>query len=163
MLEGHSLASYNSLKIVHFLEHLSVRISGIGTGIFSGELSAFSIKRKQLGGNIMVYLYLFLAILAEVAATTSLKLSEQFTKSVPSAIVVVGYGVAFYLLSIVLKTMQVGIAYAIWTSIGIVLVTLLGLILFKQRPDAPAVVGILLIIAGVLSITLFSKSALSSH
>ena len=108
----------------------------------------------------MVYLYLFIAIIAEVTATTSLKYSEQFTKLVPSIIVVAGYCVAFYLLSIVLKTMQVGIAYAIWTSIGIVLVTILGFIFFKQVPDTPAVIGILLITAGVLSITLFSNSAL---
>lgn len=108
----------------------------------------------------MVYLYLFLAILAEVAATTSLKSSEQFTRLVPSVIVVVGYAVAFYLLSIVLKTMQVGVAYAIWTSIGIVLVTILGFLFFKQVPDVPAIIGILLIAGGVLCITLFSSSAL---
>jgi small multidrug resistance pump len=109
----------------------------------------------------MVYVYLLLAIVAEVTATTSLKFSEQFTKFIPSAIVVVGYTVAFYLLSIVLKTMQVGIAYAIWTSIGIVLVTIIGLICFKQTPDMPACIGMLLIIAGVISITLFSRTAVN--
>lgn len=108
----------------------------------------------------MTYLYLFIAIIAEVAATTSLKFSEQFTKLVPSIIVIVGYCVAFYLLSIVLKTMQVGTAYAIWTSVGIVLVTILGFIFFKQVPDLPAVIGMLLITAGVLAITLFSRSTL---
>lgn len=109
----------------------------------------------------MVYLYLFLAILAEVTATTSLKYSEQFTKFIPSAVVVVGYSVAFYLLSIVLKTMQVGVAYAIWTSVGIVLVTIVGLIAFKQVPDLPAIIGMSLITAGVLTLTLFSASAAS--
>lgn len=108
----------------------------------------------------MVYLFLFLAIIAEVTATTSLKYSEQFTRLIPSVIVVAGYSTAFYLLSIVLKTMQVGIAYAIWTSIGIVLVTLIGFICFKQLPDTAAVIGIVLITAGVLTIALFSNAAL---
>lgn len=106
----------------------------------------------------MVYFLLFIAIIAEVIATTSLKYSEQFTRLIPSVIVVIGYGTAFYLLTIVLKTMQVGIAYAIWTSVGIVIVSVIGMILFKQTPDLPAIIGIMLITAGVISITLFSKT-----
>jgi len=106
----------------------------------------------------MVYIYLFIAIIAEVIGTTALKASEQFTRLIPSVIVIAGYGVAFYLLSLVLKTLQVGIAYAIWTGVGIVLVTIFGLIIYKQMPDVPAVIGMLLIIAGVIAITLFSKS-----
>lgn len=105
----------------------------------------------------MVYLCLFVAIIAEVIATTSLKASEQFTKLVPSILVVLGYGTAFYLLSMVLKTLQVGSAYAIWTGLGIVLVTITGLICFKQIPDMPAIIGVLLVTSGVISITLFSK------
>ncbi len=108
----------------------------------------------------MTYIYLIFAIMAEVTATTSLKYSEQFTRLVPSLIVVVGYSVSFYLLSIVLKSMQVGAAYAIWTSVGIVLVSIIGAIAFKQVPDLPAVIGMLLIVAGVLSITIFSKSTM---
>lgn len=109
----------------------------------------------------MTYIYLFIAIIAEVIGTTALKASEQFTRLIPSVIVVVGYGVAFYLLSLVLKTLQVGIAYAIWTGVGIVLVTIFGLIIYKQMPDLPAVIGMLLIIAGVIAVTLFSKSTVS--
>ena len=108
----------------------------------------------------MVYVYLLIAIVAEVAATTSLKYSEQFTKLFPSIVVVVGYGIAFYLLSIILKTMQVGAAYAIWTSVGIVLVSIIGAINFKQIPDTPAIAGMLLIVAGVICISVFSKSAI---
>lgn len=106
----------------------------------------------------MTYVYLFIAIIAEVIGTTALKASEQFTRLIPSVIVVVGYGAAFYLLSLVLKTLQVGIAYAIWTGVGIVLVTVFGLIIYKQMPDVPAVIGMLLIIAGVIAVTLFSKA-----
>jgi len=106
----------------------------------------------------MYWLYLMIAILGEVAATSSLKQSEGFTKLVPSIIVVIGYGIAFYFLSLALKYIPLGIAYAIWCGIGIVLIALIGWFFYKQTMDIPAVIGIVLIAAGVLTINLFSKS-----
>jgi len=105
------------------------------------------------------YLFLLIAILFETIATSSLKASEQFTKIVPSLITVIGYIAAFYFLSLTLKTIPVGIAYAIWSGIGIVLITLAGIILFKQIPDLPAIIGMLLIVAGVVVINVFSKTS----
>ncbi|MBW2564096.1 MAG: QacE family quaternary ammonium compound efflux SMR transporter [Deltaproteobacteria bacterium] len=106
----------------------------------------------------MAYIYLAVAIVAEVAATSALKASEEFTKLIPSSIVVVGYGVAFYLLTLVLRTIPVGITYAVWAGLGIVLVAFVGAILYKQIPDIPAIIGIGLIIAGVVIINVFSKT-----
>ncbi|MEK6236705.1 MAG: SMR family transporter, partial [Planctomycetales bacterium] len=83
----------------------------------------------------MTYLYLAIAIVAEVAATSALKASEEFTMPIPSAIVVFGYGVAFYLLTLVLRTMPVGITYALWSGLGVVLVTLVAAVWYKQTPD----------------------------
>ncbi|HIW98182.1 MAG TPA: multidrug efflux SMR transporter [Candidatus Tidjanibacter gallistercoris] len=104
------------------------------------------------------YLLLLLAIVAETIATSSLKMSEQFTKLVPSIITVIGYGAAFYCLSLVLKTVPVGIAYALWSGIGIILITLIGVFYFKQHLDLPAIIGLVLIVAGVVVINVFSKS-----
>jgi len=106
----------------------------------------------------MGYLYLSVAILAEVVATSALKLSEEFTKLGPSIVVIIGYGVAFYFLSLVLKTIPVGIAYAIWSGIGIVLIGIAGAVFFKQIPDTPALIGMGLIILGVVIINVFSKT-----
>ena len=106
----------------------------------------------------MTYIYLAFAIIAEVIATSALKKSEEFTKLFPSAIVIIGYGVAFYLLAHVLKTIPVGITYAIWSGLGIVLVTLAGIFLYKQIPDIPAIIGMGLIVAGVLVINVFSNT-----
>lgn len=106
----------------------------------------------------MAYLYLALAIIAEVIATSSLKASEQFTKLVPSIVVLVGYSAAFYLMTLVLRTIPIGITYAVWSGIGIVLIAVVGAILYKQIPDVPAVIGMGLIIAGVIVIHLFSKT-----
>ena len=106
----------------------------------------------------MGYLYLAIAIIAEVIATSALKASEGFTKVGASTIVIVGYGVAFYFLSLVLKTMPVGIAYAIWAGMGIVLIALISAIIYKQIPDMAAIIGMVLIIAGVAIIHLFSKT-----
>ncbi|PRY66867.1 small multidrug resistance pump [Vreelandella songnenensis] len=105
----------------------------------------------------MTFVYLIMAIVAEVIATSALKASEGFTRPLPSVLVVVGYGVAFYLLSLVLRTLPVGIAYAIWAGLGIVLVTLMGVFAFGEKPDLPAVVGISLIVAGVVVLQVFSK------
>ena len=104
------------------------------------------------------YLYLAIAIVAEVAATSALKASEGFTRLGPTLIVAAGYGLAFYCLSLVLRTVPVGIAYAIWAGVGIVLIALIGWLVLRQPLDAPAVVGIALIVAGVVVIQLFSKS-----
>jgi small multidrug resistance pump len=106
----------------------------------------------------MAYLYLGVAIIAEVIATTALRASEGFTQLMPSAISVVGYVVAFYFLSLTLKTMPVGIAYAIWSGVGIVLISLAGWLIYKQLLDLPAIIGMGLIMAGVIVINLFSKS-----
>ncbi len=106
----------------------------------------------------MAHLYLFIAIVGEVAATSALKAAEGFTRMVPSIVVIVGYGIAFYFLSLVLKTIPVGIAYAVWSGLGIVIITVIGAILFKQIPDLPAIVGMSFIIAGVAIIYLFSKT-----
>jgi len=106
----------------------------------------------------MAYIYLAIAIVTEVAATSALKASEEFTKLIPSLIVIVGYGVAFYLLTLVLRTIPIGITYAVWAGLGIVLVALVGAILYKQVPDIPAVIGMGLIVAGVVIINVFSKT-----
>lgn len=106
----------------------------------------------------MTYLYLLVAIVAEVIATSALKASDGFTRLMPSLIVVVGYGVAFFCLSLVLRTMPVGIAYAIWSGVGIVLVAGIGVVAFGQKLDLAAIIGLGLIIAGVLVVNLLSKS-----
>lgn len=106
----------------------------------------------------MAYIYLTIAIMAEVAATSALKASEQFTKLIPSLIVVSGYGVAFYLLTLVLRTIPIGITYALWSGLGIVLVTLAGAVFYRQIPDMPAVIGMGFIVAGVMIVNLFSKT-----
>lgn len=106
----------------------------------------------------MVYALLAIAIVCEVVATSALKASEGFTKLWPSIAVVLGYGSAFYFLSLVLQSMSVGIAYAIWAGLGIVLVTVVGALIFRQMPDAPAILGMVLITSGVIIINVFSKT-----
>ena len=103
------------------------------------------------------YLFLLIAIVFETVATTALKSSEQFSKLTPSIITVLGYIAAFYFLSLTLKTVPVGVAYAIWSGVGIVLIALVGVFVFKQIPDLAAIIGFLLIIAGVVVINVFSK------
>lgn len=104
------------------------------------------------------WLYLGLAIVSETIATTMLKSSEGFTRLWPSVIVVTGYLVAFYCLSLTLRTIPVGIAYAVWSGVGIVLVTLASWLLYQQKLDLPALLGIALIASGVLVMNLFSTS-----
>jgi small multidrug resistance pump len=106
----------------------------------------------------MPYLYLTIAILAEVIGTSALKATQGFTRFWPSVVVVVGYGVAFYFLSLALKTIPVGVAYAIWSGVGVALITLIGWIVFHQKLDAPALIGIGLIVAGVVVIQMFTGS-----
>ncbi len=104
------------------------------------------------------YLFLFMAIVAEIIATSTLKASEQFTRLWPSVVVIIGYAVSFYCLSQALRVLPVGIAYAIWSAVGIVLVSLVAFLVYRQHLDMPAVLGMGLIIAGVVVINLFSKS-----
>ena len=106
----------------------------------------------------MNYAYLALAILAEVIATSCLKWSEGFTKLWPSVVTVVGYGIAFYFLSLTLRTIPTGIAYAIWSGVGVVLIVAVAWLFQGQKLDAPAIVGIGLIVAGVAVMNLFSKA-----
>lgn len=114
----------------------------------------FCLKYKIM---MRSYIYLVLAIVFEIIATTFLKKSDQFTKLFPSIITVIGYITTFYLLSLTLKQVPVGIAYAIWSGVGIVFITIIGIVAFKQVPDLPAIIGILLIVIGVIVINLFSK------
>ncbi len=115
-------------------------------------------ERSCQHGGMFSYLFLVMAIVAEVIATSALKMTHQFTRLGPSVVVIAGYAVAFYCLSHVLKTIPVGVAYAIWSGLGIVLVTVVGAFLFKQVPDLAAIIGMTLIVAGVLVINLFSKT-----
>jgi len=105
------------------------------------------------------WLTLGLAILAEVIATSALKASDGFSQLLPSMVVIAGYGVAFFCLSLTLRQMPLGIAYAVWSGAGTALIALIGVVLYKQRLDLPAITGILLIVAGVLVLNLFSKSS----
>jgi small multidrug resistance pump len=106
----------------------------------------------------LAYLYLAIAIVGEVVGTAALKATEEFTRLIPSLIVVVGYGTAFFFLTLALRTIPVGIAYAVWAGIGIVLISAAGWVLYKQALDAPAIVGIALIAIGVVVINVFSTS-----
>ncbi|ABM03603.1 small multidrug resistance protein [Psychromonas ingrahamii 37] len=106
----------------------------------------------------MGYWYLAIAIVAEVMATLALKASNGFSDLTFSAVCVIGYAVAFYFLSLVLKTVPVGIAYAIWAGMGIVLIASISAVVYKQLPDLAAVIGMLLILVGVMVINVFSKT-----
>lgn len=108
--------------------------------------------------TVLAYSFLAVSIALEVVGTTFLQQSQQFTRVWPSLGVVLCYGLAFYCLSHVLKVLPVGVAYAIWSGLGIVLISTIGYVLFRQRLDTPAMLGIGLIIAGVLVINLFSKT-----
>lgn len=105
------------------------------------------------------YVYLIAAIAAETIGTTALQASQQFTRIGPAALVVIAYGLSFYFMSFALKAMPVGIVYAIWSGLGIVFIAALGLLLFGQKLDLPALLGMALIIAGILIIHLFSSTA----
>lgn len=103
-------------------------------------------------------LYLAVAIVSEVVATTALKASASFTKPLPSLVVVAGYGAAFYFLSLSLRTISIGTAYAIWSGVGTVLIALVGVVVYKQALDLAAVAGMALIVLGVVVLNVFSKS-----
>lgn len=101
-----------------------------------------------------------IAIFAEIIATTALKKTEGFSQLAPSILTLLGYGIAFFFLSLSLRTIPVGIAYAVWSGVGIVAISLIGLIAFKQSLDLAAVIGIGFIVLGVLILNIFSKSSL---
>lgn len=104
------------------------------------------------------WIYLAGAITFEIVATSALKAAEGFTKPLPTAIVVIGYVAAFYCLSVALRTIPMGIAYAIWSGIGIVVISAIGFVVYRQRLDLPAMIGIVLIIAGTIVINVFSAA-----
>jgi small multidrug resistance pump len=106
----------------------------------------------------LAQLYLLLAIICEVIATSSLPATQGFTRPLPSALTFAGYAVAIYLLALTVRTMPVGIVYAVWSGAGIVLIAAIGWIFFRQTLDLPALIGIGLILAGVLIVNLLSQS-----
>ena len=106
----------------------------------------------------MKWIYLIIAIITEVIATSALKESEGFTKAIPSLIVIIGYSMTFYFMSLTLKEMSVGITYAIWSGMGILLITLIGYFRYNQMLDAPAVLGMSLIALGIIILRFFSNS-----
>ena len=105
----------------------------------------------------MNWIYLSIAIVSEVIATSALKAAEGFSRLGPSLFVVLGYASAFYFLSLTLRTIPVGVAYAVWSGVGIVLVAILGWLLYGQKLDAPAILGMALIITGIVVLNVFSK------
>jgi small multidrug resistance pump len=107
---------------------------------------------------LLHYLYLAIAIVAEVIATSALTKSDNFSRLIPSVTAIVGYAVAFWFLSILLRTVPTGIVYAIWSGVGIVLIAAVGWVWFKQALDLPAMIGVGLIIAGVVVVNMFSQS-----
>jgi small multidrug resistance pump len=106
----------------------------------------------------MTYLYLAIAIVAETIATSALKLSDNFTKLLPSVVTVVGYAIAFYFLSLVLRTMSTGVAYAIWSGVGIVLISVIGWLWMGQSLNWQTMLGMGMIIVGVVVVNLFSTA-----
>ena len=106
----------------------------------------------------MKWIYLIIAIITEVIATSALKESEGFTKAIPSLIVIIGYSMTFYFMSLTLREMSVGITYAIWSGMGILLITLIGYFRYNQMIDAPAVLGMSLIALGIIILRFFSNS-----
>ena len=106
----------------------------------------------------MQWVYLAIAIVSEVVATSALKAAEGFTRFVPSVLVVVGYALAFYFLSLTLRTIPLGVAYAIWAGVGVALVALVGWAVYHQSLDIAALIGIALIVSGVIVLNLFSKT-----
>ncbi|ANN76872.1 DMT family transporter [Bordetella flabilis] len=106
----------------------------------------------------MKWVYLATAIVAEIIATSALKASDGFSRPWPAILTVAGYGVAFYFLSLTLREIPMGVAYAIWSGVGIALISLVGALFFDQRLDAPALIGMALIVAGVIVMNVFSRT-----
>jgi multidrug transporter EmrE-like cation transporter len=103
------------------------------------------------------YIFLAIAIIGEVIATSALKPAAGFSKLLPSMLVIAGYGTAFYFLSLTLRTMPIGIVYALWSGVGVALISVIGWLVFKQSLDLAAIVGITLIVIGVVILNVFSK------
>lgn len=114
------------------------------------------------GATVQAWLYLAIAIVSEVIATSALKASDGFSRLGPSLLVVAGYAIAFACLSLTLRTIPVGVAYAIWSGVGIALIALIGWLAFGQSLDLAAIVGLALIVAGVVVLNVFSRSAAQS-
>lgn len=106
----------------------------------------------------MAWFYLGIAIVAEIIATSALQAAQGFTKLWPSVLTLVGYAVAFYFLSLTLRSIPLGIAYALWSGVGIVCVSIIAFFLYKQSLDLPAILGMSMIVGGVVVINLFSKT-----
>lgn len=106
----------------------------------------------------MKWFYLLIAILTEVIATSALKESENFSKIIPSIIVIIGYSLAFFFMSLTMREMSLGITYAIWSGMGIFLIALIGYLRYDQVLDTPGLIGISLIITGIVILRIFSKS-----
>lgn len=106
----------------------------------------------------MHYLYLFLAVVGEVVGTSTLKATEGFTRLWPTLIVVVAYGVAFYFLSLSVQRFPIGVLYAVWSGLGVVLIAIAGYVIYGDRLDLPAILGLTMIIAGVATIQIFSDT-----
>lgn len=123
----------------------------------SGQLSVVCLMFKMLV-SMPPLVALSIAIVCEVIATSSIPKTEQFTKLMPSTVVIIGYGIAFFLLSVTVKSMPVGIVYAIWSGAGIVLVAAVGYFLYGQKLDLAALVGIGFILTGVMIVNLLSKT-----
>ncbi len=124
---------------------------------FSGQRPANIISGFS---KTMQWIYLAIAIMSEVIATSALKTTEGFTRWIPSLLVVIGYTSSFYFLSLTLRTIPLGVAYAIWSGVGIALLAMIGWIIYHQALNMAAIIGITLIIAGVIVLVLFSKTAL---
>jgi small multidrug resistance pump len=125
-----------------------------------GMILTSQFQRSIRQEPAMQWLFLSIAIISEVMATSALKSSNGFTQLWPSLVVVAGYAAAFFFLSLTLRTIPVGIAYAIWSGAGIVLITLIAWLVLGQTLDGPAIVGLALIVAGVVVLNIFSKSAI---
>ena len=108
------------------------------------------------------WVYLGLAIFSEVVATASLKSTEGFTRLVPSIVVLVGYSAAFYFLSLTLDTIPIGVAYAVWSGVGVATITLVSFVLYDQKIDATGLIGIGLIVTGVVVLRLFSEASVDA-
>jgi small multidrug resistance pump len=141
-----------------FLSLCCTEIFGFHKTVFVEHFQAesFILTWRLLMQN---WLYLFVAIISETVATSSLKASEGFTRFFPSTLVVIGYGAAFYFLSLTLRVIPVGIAYAIWSGLGVILIALAGWLLFDQKLDTPAIIGMGLIVSGVIVMNVFSSTS----
>ena len=153
----YAFAASMKVHVLPQVEHVDKTIKRRGVRICTAATIGLFTISYQSGSHAMQYVYLIIAICAETVATTALKMSEAFTRLVPSIVVVIGYSVSFYLLSLCLKSMKVGVVYALWSGLGIVLITIIGIFYFKQRLDVAGILGMGLIVAGVIVLNVFSN------